>query len=256
MAEVYLARHGELSGFKTLVVVKKVLPHLAENPEFISMFLDEARIASLLDHPNVVRIVEVGRAESDYFLAMELVQGKPLASLIRRAAERPIPLDPKLAALIMAQAAAGLHHAHGVSDAEGHPLGLVHRDVSPKNILVSFEGGVKIREEVQTGVESFELAIQLFGSLDYKPVFRYQKFREVWRVKDVEVVLDRTPIGDYFEIEGQMDVIRSVAEELGLNMEQGIRQTYADLYRQHRRTRADLGENMVFPPEALPGGSS
>jgi serine/threonine protein kinase len=144
MAEVYLARHGELSGFKTLVVVKKVLPHLAENPEFISMFLDEARIASLLDHPNVVRIVEVGRAENDYFLAMELVQGKPLASLIRRANERQQALDPKLAALIMAQAAAGLHHAHGVSDAEGHPLGLVHRDVSPKNILVSFEGGVKV----------------------------------------------------------------------------------------------------------------
>jgi serine/threonine-protein kinase len=144
MAEVYLARHGELSGFKTLVVVKKVLPHLAENPEFISMFLDEARIASLLDHPNVVRIVEVGRAESDYFLAMELVQGKPLSSLIRRAHERQEPIEPKLAALIMAQAAAGLHHAHGVSDAEGHPLGLVHRDVSPKNILVSFEGGVKV----------------------------------------------------------------------------------------------------------------
>ena len=144
MAEVYLARHGELSGFKTLVVVKKVLPHLAENPEFISMFLDEARIASMLDHPNVVRIVEVGRAESDYFLAMELVQGKPLASLIRRATERGEAIEPKLAALIMAQAAAGLHHAHGVSDAEGHPLGLVHRDVSPKNILVSFEGGVKV----------------------------------------------------------------------------------------------------------------
>jgi serine/threonine protein kinase len=144
MAEVYLARHGELSGFKTLVVVKKILPHLAENPEFISMFLDEARIASLLDHPNVVRIVEVGRAESDYFLAMELVQGKPLASLIRRANERQESIEPKLAALIMAQAAAGLHHAHGVSDAEGHPLGLVHRDVSPKNILVSFEGGVKV----------------------------------------------------------------------------------------------------------------
>jgi serine/threonine protein kinase len=144
MAEVYLARHGELTGFKTLVVVKKVLPHLAENPEFISMFLDEARIASLLDHPNVVRIVEVGRAENDYFLAMELVQGKPLSSLIRRANDRHQPLDPKLAALIIAHTAAGLHHAHGVSDAEGHPLGLVHRDVSPKNILVSFEGGVKV----------------------------------------------------------------------------------------------------------------
>lgn len=116
----------------------------------------------------------------------------------------------------------------------------------------AFEGGVKTREEVQTGVESFELAIQLFDSLGFKPVFRYQKFREVWRVHEVEVVLDRTPIGDYFEIEGPLDVIRGVAEQLGMNMDAGIRQTYAELYRQHRRTRADLPENMVFPPEALP----
>jgi adenylate cyclase class 2 len=117
---------------------------------------------------------------------------------------------------------------------------------------MAFEGGVKTREEVQTGVESFELAISLFDSLGYKPVFRYQKYREVWRVRNVEVVIDRTPIGNYFEIEGALDVIRSVAEELGMVMESGIRQTYADLYRQHRRTRADLPEHMVFPPEQLP----
>jgi adenylate cyclase class 2 len=116
---------------------------------------------------------------------------------------------------------------------------------------MAFEGGVKSREEVQTGVESFELAIQLFDSLGYKPVFRYQKFREVWRVRESEVVLDRTPIGDYFEIEGPLDVIRAVAEELGMNMDSGIRQSYADLYRQARRTRADLPEHMVFPPEQL-----
>ena len=100
-----------------------------------------------------------------------------------------------------------------------------------------FDSGVKTREEVQTGVESFELAIQLFDSLGFKPTFRYQKFREVWRVRDVEVVLDRTPIGDYFEIEGPMDVIRAVAGELGMNVDQGLWQTYADLYRQARRTR-------------------
>jgi adenylate cyclase, class 2 len=117
---------------------------------------------------------------------------------------------------------------------------------------VAFEGNVKKREEVQTGVESFELAIQLLDALGFKPVFRYQKFREVWRVRDVEVVLDRTPIGEYFEIEGAMDVIRTVAEDLGMHMDQGIRQTYADLYRQFRRTRADLPEHMVFPPEQLP----
>jgi adenylate cyclase class 2 len=116
---------------------------------------------------------------------------------------------------------------------------------------MAIEGGIKSREEVQTGIESFELAIQLFDSLGYKPVFRYQKFREVWRVKDVEVVLDRTPIGEYFEIEGAVDVIREVAAKLGMNMEHALRQSYADLYRQARRTRGDLPEYMIFPPEAL-----
>ena len=117
---------------------------------------------------------------------------------------------------------------------------------------MSIEGGIKSREEVQTGVESFELAIQLFDSLGFKPVFRYQKYREVWRVRDVEVVVDRTPIGSYFEIEGAVDVIRAVANDLGMSMDQAIRHSYADLYRQHRRTRADLPENMVFAPEDLP----
>ena len=117
---------------------------------------------------------------------------------------------------------------------------------------MSIEGGIKSREEVQTGVESFELAIQLFDSLGFKPVCRYQKFREVWRLRDVEVVLDRTPIGEYFEIEGAVDLIRAVADELGMSMDSAIRQSYADLYRQHRRSRADLPENMVFPPEQLP----
>ena len=80
---------------------------------------------------------------------------------------------------------------------------------------MAFEGGVKMREEVQTGVESFELAIQIFDALGYKPVFRYQKFREVWRVRDVEVVIDRTPIGNYFEIEGPIEIIKAVAADLG-----------------------------------------
>jgi adenylate cyclase class 2 len=116
---------------------------------------------------------------------------------------------------------------------------------------MSMEGGIKKREEVQTGVESFELAIELLDALGFKPVFRYQKFREVWRVKDVEIVLDRTPIGEYFEIEGPIDVIRSVASDLGMNMDHAIRQSYADLYRLARRTRSDLPENMVFAPEDL-----
>ena len=114
MAEVYLARQGELSGFKTLVVVKKVLPHLALKPDFIAMFLDEARIASMLDHPNVVRINEVGRTEDEYFLAMELVQGKALAAVLQQSERAKTPLPHALGALVVANAAAGLHYAHQV----------------------------------------------------------------------------------------------------------------------------------------------
>jgi adenylate cyclase class 2 len=117
----------------------------------------------------------------------------------------------------------------------------------------SMDGGVKTREEVQTGIESFEGAISLFDSLGYKPVFRYQKFREVWRLKGAEVVLDRTPIGDYFEVEGGLEDIRSLISELGLNMEESVRATYADLYRQARRTRADLPEHMLFSAQDYPG---
>jgi serine/threonine-protein kinase len=144
MAEVYLALSGELSGYRTLVVVKRILPHLASNQEFIRMFLDEARIAALLDHPNVVRIIEVGHDGDEYFLVMELVQGKPLSAIVRKAAKDMNPLTPALSAYIVAQAANGLGYAHNLVDAEGRPLGVVHRDVSPQNILVSFEGAVKV----------------------------------------------------------------------------------------------------------------
>ncbi len=144
MAEVYLALSGELSGYRTLVVVKRILPHLASNTDFIRMFLDEARIAALLDHPNVVRIIEVGHDGDEYFLVMELVQGKPLSAIVRKAAKDKQPLTPALASYIVAQAANGLGYAHNLVDSEGRALGVVHRDVSPQNILVSFEGAVKM----------------------------------------------------------------------------------------------------------------
>jgi serine/threonine protein kinase len=144
MAEVYLALSGELSGFRTLVVVKRILPHLSSNTEFIRMFFDEARIVALLDHPNIVRIIEVGQDGDEYFLAMEVVQGRPLSAVLRRAAKRKEPLTHAQAAFLVAQAADGLGHAHNLADADGRSLNVVHRDVSPQNILVSFEGAVKV----------------------------------------------------------------------------------------------------------------
>ena len=144
MAEVYLALSGDLPGFRTLVVVKRILPHLASNAQFIRMFLDEARLAALLDHPNIVRIIEVGHDGEDYFLVMELVQGKPLSAVLRKAARERRPPTPALTSYLISQAAHGLSYAHTLTDGDGRPLGVVHRDVSPQNVLLSFEGGVKM----------------------------------------------------------------------------------------------------------------
>ena len=144
MAQVYLALSGELSGFRTLVVVKRILPDLSSNRHFIDMFFDEARIAARLDHPNIVRIIEVGEDHDEYFLAMELVQGKPLSAILRRAAKHQRPFSQAQAAFLVAQAANGLGYAHNLTDTDGRLLNVVHRDVSPQNILVSFDGAVKV----------------------------------------------------------------------------------------------------------------
>jgi eukaryotic-like serine/threonine-protein kinase len=144
IAEFLLARQGELAGFRMPLMIKRLRPGFAADPRFVQAFLEDSRIAAMLDHPNVVRLYEVGHSAGEVFVAMELVQGKALASLIRRAAERRETLSHRLAAMVVAQAAAGLHHAHGLSDQEGRPLGFVHRDLSPQKILVSFEGAVKV----------------------------------------------------------------------------------------------------------------
>ena len=121
-----------------------------------------------------------------------------------------------------------------------------------KYTLVTWKGpatyveNVRKREEIQGGFESFDFAISLFRALGFEPAFRYQKLREVWRFRDTEVVLDRTPIGDYFEIEGSMDTIQSVVKELGLRVEDAVRASYMELYRQARLQDPLKPEHMVF----------
>lgn len=144
MAEIFLAAAGELPGYRTLVVLKRILPRFAHERHFVRMFLDECRIAARLHHPNVVRVLEIGRDGDQYFLAMELVKGKSLSALLRKVINRNRPLPPTLAAFVGAQAASGLGYVHSFSDAHCRAQKIVHRDVSPGNVLISFEGVVKV----------------------------------------------------------------------------------------------------------------
>jgi serine/threonine-protein kinase len=139
MASVYLARLTGAEGFEKLIAVKVIHEHLAQNPTFVKMFIDEARVASRITHPNVVQIIELGRDAGAHFIAMEYVDGDSLVALLARK-QPSIPI----CARIVADAASGLHAAHELRGRDGQPLGVVHRDVSPQNILISYGGAVKV----------------------------------------------------------------------------------------------------------------
>ena len=144
MAEVFVAMRREADGSVLPVVIKRPLPELAAQAEFLNMFLDEARIASVLDHPNVAHVHEIVKRPDGCLLVLELVDGRALSALMVRGERTGRRLDTPMSAHIIARAAEGLHYAHGCQDADGRPLHIVHRDVSPQNILISFAGEAKV----------------------------------------------------------------------------------------------------------------
>ncbi len=144
MAEVYLARQAGAAGFEKTVCLKRILPHLARDKSFVEMFLNEARLASQLDHPNIVSIFDLGEANGNYFIAMEFIDGPNLRSVAKRATELGEHLPLAEVIKIVSQAAAGLQYAHDLTDKDGHSLGLVHRDISPDNVMVHRNGTAKV----------------------------------------------------------------------------------------------------------------
>ncbi|MBA2542465.1 MAG: protein kinase, partial [Deltaproteobacteria bacterium] len=145
MASVILARQRGPAGFEKTVVIKVIHPHMAQDRSAINMLLDEARVAAQIDHPNVVHTYELGEAHGTFYIVMEYLAGESFARVLKKAAAKvPPPLLPALAGRIVADAAAGLSAAHQLVGVDGRPLDIVHRDVSPGNIVVLYNGSVKV----------------------------------------------------------------------------------------------------------------
>jgi len=144
MAEVWKARMRGVEGFQKTVAIKKILPHLSDNDEFIEMFVDEAKLAAQLNHSNIIHIYDLGKIASSYYIAMEYIDGHDLKTILRQGGERSQPMTTELALFITSKVASALDYAHRKRDFDEKEMGLVHRDVSPQNILISHEGDIKL----------------------------------------------------------------------------------------------------------------
>jgi serine/threonine-protein kinase len=183
MADVYLAALQGPVGISKLVVIKQLLEKMSGKRVFRQMFLDEARLATRFNHPNVVQTYEVFERGSDLLLAMEYLEGQPLNRVLREMSRRDAKVSSALLARIASDALAGLHHAHELTDFDGGKLGVIHRDVSPQNIFVTYDGQVKVVDfgiakttestsKTQTGVLKGKAAYMAPEQLNGDPIDR------------------------------------------------------------------------------------
>jgi serine/threonine protein kinase len=146
MAEVFLAKRVGMKGFEKLLAIKRIHPQFSENEEFIAMFIDEAKLAAKLNHRNIVQIYDFGSQQGSYYIAMEYIFGKDLRSILKKSKERGERFPLAQCAYIITEAAKGLEYAHTLKDHFGKPLQIIHRDISPQNILISYEGEIMLAD--------------------------------------------------------------------------------------------------------------
>jgi hypothetical protein len=144
MAELFKAQQRGVQGFQKIVAIKRILPHFSDNEDFVTMFIDEAKLAAQLTHPNIVQIFDLGKAGSSYYIAMEYVNGRDLRTLLKKVREYGQPFPEQVAAFVVMKVAAALDYAHRKRGFDDRELKLVHRDISPQNVLLSTEGAVKL----------------------------------------------------------------------------------------------------------------
>jgi serine/threonine-protein kinase len=144
MAEVFQAEVESIEGFKKQVAIKRVLPHLSQNKQFIEMFLDEARLSLKFSHANVAQTFSIGMSDNTYFITMEFIDGVNVRKMMEYYDRVGEAVDPAIASFVINEVCKGLSYAHNLTGPDGGPLGVVHRDVSPPNILISKQGEVKV----------------------------------------------------------------------------------------------------------------
>jgi len=144
MAEIFLARQEGLEGFEKTIVIKRIRPHLSNQKSFVAMFLNEAKLAAQLNHPNIVQIYDLGKIGESYFIAMECIIGRDMRRILPKAESMGVGFPMVYALKVASSVCEGLYYAHQRTDPYGVPLRIVHRDVTPENIFVSFDGTVKI----------------------------------------------------------------------------------------------------------------
>lgn len=170
MAEIYKGLAYDLHGIRRTVVIKKILPHVAVHREFIDMLVTEAKLAVQLTHGNIAQVYDLGKVGDDYFMVMEYVDGKTVSQIMRKAAQQNDPLPIALALHIAAEAASGLHYMHSRADAGGKPLNIIHRDISPQNLMLTSGGTVKI---IDFGIAKAATTIEVTDAGVVKGKFAY-----------------------------------------------------------------------------------
>ncbi len=144
MAEIYTAKTFGVDGFEKLLAIKRILPHCSTDKEFITMLIDEAKLSVLLSHTNIVQVYDLGKVGDDYFISMEFINGINLREALNRCSEHKEKITEDVVVYIISEICKGLDYAHSKKDNEGTALNIIHRDISPQNILISFEGEVKV----------------------------------------------------------------------------------------------------------------
>lgn len=218
MAEIFLGRLTGPSGFERPLVIKRILPNLAREEAFVSMFLDEAKIVAGIRHPNVVHVQELGHDAGELFLVMEYLEGESAAGLVRRSRAQGHEIGHALCAYIMAEACAGLHAAHELVDGSGNKKNVVHRDVSPQNVFITYSGQVKVLDfGVATAADRITKteAGQFKGKFEYASPEQCRGF-PVDRRSDVfalGIVLYELSTGTrLFKRQGSLDTLRAICE--------------------------------------------